>query len=468
MARIVAVCALIICSFTCPAAAQVKQAGPVRTVKLFDFESAEALGSWEPLALPGLKEPAATLELAHTKDPGARGWKITFAGGNWPTVTTTKVQGDWMPYHTFRADLYVSRPGVVGFQALQEKSTREPGWDGSISRWVKTIFAQPGKNEVVAPVHPSDYGAIHPKFGKVVRFEIFMYRPAPGETIYVDNIRLTDEKLPAAKAETQFRVLGTPWTVSGVQELGKKLAKDWKPPLETTVEQIEQEFQKQYVALRREHPRAVLAIFREGQKGFDPTHPEKVYAGWKDAYWSSHGPDGATQERAENFGKAASQEIFMRHRSPLMRCELGSIPAGAKILAAKLVIARANDVYEKERDPRKNPNMWVAEACNRPWEEYEVNAYEYARGKFWKAVGGMQWDGKDPDFLPIYLAYGPGGGKVSAWDFTEAVRFWIEGKHANHGFMLHGDAHDWMSRAHYRESAEVKKRPRLLVIYEPS
>jgi hypothetical protein len=25
--------------------------------------------------------------------------------------------------------------------------------------------------------------------------------------------------------------------------------------------------------------------------GFDAANPTKVFAGWKDAYWSSHGPD---------------------------------------------------------------------------------------------------------------------------------------------------------------------------------
>jgi hypothetical protein len=110
--------------------------------------------------------------------------------------------------------------------------------------------------------------------------------------------------------------------------------------------------------------------------------------------------------------------------------------------------------------------MWVAEPCNRPWEEYEVNAYEYAKDKFWKAIGGMYY-GADPDFLPVYLAHGPSQGKVNTWDFTHAVRFWTDGKHANHGFMLHGNAGDWFPRAHSREATAVKDRPAIWVIYEP-
>jgi len=208
-----------------------------------------------------------------------------------------------------------------------------------------------------------------------------------------------------------------------------------------------------------------LAIFRDGEKGWDPAHPDKEYAGWKDAYWSSHGPDAMTVDRAENFGRSASQEIFMRHRSPLMRVDLSVIPEGSKILAARLMIVRVHTNYDKDRNPEKNPNMWAVEPCNRPWEEHEVNAYEYAKDKFWKAYGGMHW-GDDPDFLPVYLAHGPGGTKVNTWDFVEAVRFWTDGSHPNHGFMLHGDAFDWMGRAHYREAANRHDRPAVFVVYE--
>jgi hypothetical protein len=228
---------------------------------------------------------------------------------------------------------------------------------------------------------------------------------------------------------------------------------------------VEAVFKAHYAALKKDHPKAALAIFRDGEKSFDPVHPDKVYDGWRDAYWTSHGPDGMHEERATNYGKHSGQEIFMRHRSPLMQVDLSSIPKGAEIFAAKFLVVRRNKDYGKENHPFQ-PNMWVAEACNRPWVETEVNAFEYARGKFWHAIGGMHWNGSDPDFLPLYLAHGPSGGKVSTWDFSQAVRYWTDGKHANHGFMLHGDSKDYI-QAWYREAPNVKDRPALLVIYEP-
>jgi hypothetical protein len=56
---------------------------------------------------------------------------------------------------------------------------------------------------------------------------------------------------------------------------------------------------------------------------------------------------------------------------------------------------------------------------------------------------------------------------VSSWDFTEAVKFWTDGRHPNHGFMLHGDSFHYMGRTHCRESKEVRSRPAILVVYEP-
>jgi len=57
----------------------------------------------------------------------------------------------------------------------------------------------------------------------------------------------------------------------------------------------------------------------------------------------------------------------------------------------------------------------------------------------------MAW-ADDPDFLPEFLAYGPGQGKVNWWDFTEAIRLWMNGKHPNHGCMLHGDSMNGYNR----------------------
>jgi hypothetical protein len=442
---------------------------------LFDFEEAADLDAWANLEPPDakVKEPAARLERSTDKaTSGKHSLKITFGGGTWPTLTTKSVPADWDGWHTLKADVAVSRPCVVGFTVLQERSRPGDGYEEAVSRWTRTFFLKAGANQVSAALRPDSGNALDPKRGKVVRFEIFMYNPHADEAIYLDNIRLskTKEEQPAAKVS--FTVAGTDWTLPGVNAsgvlsagavsaLGKKLDADWTKPEPRTVAQLEKEFTAQYGELKKKHPRAVLAILRNGEKGYDPEQPDKVYAGWKEAYFSSHGPDGLYRVRAENQSRAETHEIFMRHRSPLMRVDLSSIPRGSEILAAQLIVVRARE----DRDPRKNPTMWVVEPCNRPWEEQEVNAFQYARDKFWTQVGGFHW-GKDPDFLPVFLASGPGRGKVNWWDFTQAVRFWTSGEHPNHGFMLHGDSRDYMT-GYTSKTRDITNRPAVLVIYEP-
>lgn len=434
-------------------------AGPAPREKvLFDFESPDDLRNWSSLKLPATKdaEPAVTIESdKRHATSGRHSLKLTFAGGVWPTVTTALAPADWSAYPTLEADVTVSRECLVGFSVLQEKSIRGGDWEQVISRWTKTVFLKPGTNHVVASLRqPNDY-SVHSRWGKVVRFEVFLYRPNKGESIWVDNVRLTATPIKP-KAATRFTVASTDWEVEGqssanaVIALGKKLKKDWRPAKARTVEEVEADMARRHAELKKKHPKAVLAVLRDG---------------WQDAYFNSHGPDTAFAARAENRGGSATHEVFMRHRSPLMRVDLSSIPKGSNILAAELLIIRAVPKYIDDRDPERKPTMWVVEPCLRPWKEMEVNAFEYARGKFWKDVGGMHW-GDDPDFGTTFLAYGPGQGKVNTWDFTEAVRYWTNGKHANHGFMLHGDSHDYMI-AHTREAKNAKDRPAVLVIYEP-
>jgi hypothetical protein len=442
---------------------------------LFDFEEAADLKMWTNLELPDAKtkEPAATIDRSTDgASSGKHSLKVTFSGGTWPTLTTTRVPADWNAWHTLKADVTATRPCVLGFTVWQERSRPGEGYEEAVSRWTRTTFLKAGENRVVLALRPASGNALDPQRGKVVRFEIFMYQPHKGQTIFIDNIRLSAKKEEPPAAKMRFTVAGTDWALDGVNstgvlsagaviELGKKLQSGWKPTEERTVAELEQDFATRYGDLKKKHPRAVLALFRDGEKGYDASQPEKVYAGWKDAYFSSHGPDGMYRTRAENQSRSETQEIFMRHRSPLMRVDLSSVPLGSNILAAQLTIVRARE----DRDPRKNATMWVVEPCTRPWEEHEVNAFQYAKDKPWKEVGGFHW-ADDPDFLPVYLAYGPGRGKVNWWDFTEAVRFWTSGEHPNHGFMLHGDSRDYMT-GYTRKAKDLKNRPAVMVIYEP-
>src|SRR5258708_21535737 len=107
---------------------------------LYDCELPGDLKGWSNLELPEAKEPAVKIELSteHTSS-GKQSMKLTFAGGQWPTVTTEEVTQDWLRFDTFKADVTVSRRCVVGFTMIQEKSERgNQAWEALISRWTKT------------------------------------------------------------------------------------------------------------------------------------------------------------------------------------------------------------------------------------------------------------------------------------------------------------------------------------------
>ena len=250
--------------------------GPSSMV-LYDFEAKDGLAGWENLVLPGEKEREPAVKMEQVSEHAASGkqsLKLTFAGGNWPTVTTTNVEDAWLRYQTFHADVFAPRACLVGFTVFQEKSQRGEGWDPLISRWTKTALLQKGENHITAALpQPNDY-AIHAKWGKVVRFEIFLYAPHEGESIYIDKISLSSEKLPPP-VETTFTVAGTDIRLTGkssadaVIALGKQFKDKWKPPQSQSVAQVEEQMRASLTELKKTHPRAVLAIFRDGEKGYD-------------------------------------------------------------------------------------------------------------------------------------------------------------------------------------------------------
>jgi hypothetical protein len=93
---------------------------------LFDFEEAADLKAWASLRLPdaNLKKPPARIERSTDKaSSGKHSLKITFGGGSWPTLTTTRVPADWSAWHTLKADVTVNRPCVVGFTVCKSAAS---------------------------------------------------------------------------------------------------------------------------------------------------------------------------------------------------------------------------------------------------------------------------------------------------------------------------------------------------------
>jgi hypothetical protein len=379
------------------------------------------LADQDPSSMPGV--------VTH----GKKCLKITFhggvwPGGTWPGIVNAKlpVCGDWQQYNSIKLDMTTEKPCLAGLRITQRKGPDDFG-----ATWERTVYLQAGKNEVLAYLkHPAGWEPLDAKFGEVVSMVLYMYRPTEGQALYVDNVRLSREKptrnifydplwgpyciygqsmfntadfLKSGKLP-EFRVAGTDLVAADCAALAAKLKDKWTAPAARTLDQVEADFQKKYEETKKKHPKAVLAVFRDGQPSYDPANPEKIYLGWKDAHLDCHSPDGPLPGRENNSGKNETLEVFMRHRALLAQADLSSIPQGSTILAAQLVL---NRVPNASRDATKEPTMWVAEPCMRDWNEYEVNCYQYAAGKLWKAMSGCCYYGDDPDFLPLFIAHGP-------------------------------------------------------------
>ncbi len=425
---------------------------------------------YRPQTPPPAAEPEVKLHL--TSDgatSGKQAMKLTFAGGRMPTISTTSPLDDWRGYKGFAADVTAGRTCIVVFRAMAKTSKYGVSYNDGVSRWEFAARLEAGKNHVIAP--RPEYAAT--LWNGVHTVQIYMYNPREGETITVDNICLLTEKpkatspfndalpVPAGK----YKALGTDLEVKDVNELAEKLKGQWIKPEDKTVEQVEAGIQADYEKIKKDHPKAVLVMLRDGQEGYDLANPDKVFAGWEDAGTPSHLPTSLTLACFANAGKNEEIETCFRNRPGFLRVDLSSIPRNSNVLAARLVVARGLDMG---KNWETKPTMFVAEPCNRPWKEHEINVFEYAHDRFWKEYAGATW-GEDGDCSAVFLAHGPSGGKTCSWDFTQAVKYWLDGQHANEGFILYGSP-NYVDYLHIctRENKVVKNRPGLAVIYEPA
>jgi hypothetical protein len=462
---------------------------------LFDFKDDRSLKGWaqylpEKARVPGHKEPPVKIELARNPEaPERSSLKLTYAGGRFPTVATRSPVEDWTGWRTFKAEVSAPRRCVAAFRVVGLDDERHHGW-------AKLALLEKGRNVVVdyAPAYGQQFGP-QVKKGAATQFEILMYAPHDGESLWVHDVRLATEaprittpyhgdhvrmgdvvrpwaplrELPRVE---KIRVLGLDTPISSVADFGKQMTAKWTPPLDRTVAQVEADFQALHQRLSKDHPRAVAAIFRNGQTGYDPAAPDRVFAGWTCTGTAAHGPNAVQLEIMNNERTPSASdrmEMSLRGRPALLRCDLSSIPRSSNVLAARLLVVRATPV-PKDWDSRRP--YFVAEFCNRPWKESEVNVFEYAKDRFWQELLGMNWHGDDPDFLPLIIAHGPSQQTTSVWDFTEAVKWWTAGKQPNQGFTLNNATYELSLRdgliAYTSRAKDVRLRPAMMVIYEPA
>ncbi|MEI7905144.1 MAG: DNRLRE domain-containing protein [Candidatus Firestonebacteria bacterium] len=440
---------------------------------LFDDPKEES--NWSNIDT-GLKDPPVKIEYSNENTTKSKySLKLTFGGGEFPTVGTKVLPGDILNTKYLCADVTVPRDCVLGFSLFQEKSQEGYSVKVAQTKFIATVFLHKGLNKA-GVLLSHRFNSFTIKNGDVLRFDIFLYHPQKGESIFIDNIRFSSRVPPIAElpwhdrewqseknaTKADFKILNSDKSIKAYRmyTVAATAPKDNFAYFgDKDVAGIQNDMKDKLAELRKQAPDTELAVFRRGDKGFNPASPGKIYENAADAYVNTHGPDGnLIGGRANYYGSGETSELFMDHRSTMYYFDLSSIPAGSKIIDARFVVTRTKE--------GKGGGVFVAIPCNRRWDEKTVNAFEYAYGKCWKELFAFSFTGEDPDFQPLILAGGFSGSKTVAGDFTEAVKFWTDGKNANNGFHFPSDGADYLSGFNSKNKT-VSNRPALFVIYEP-
>src|SRR5262245_1096785 len=165
---------------------------------LFDFAVKAMELDWVPVKLPEVAgdQPAPKVEIIRVPKAKSNSGsdedclQITFDGGDWPTVGTSKLPmlGTWKEFQTLKANLTVDRPSVAYFRIYQGKPDDKP----QQPRWEKTMMLQPGRNEVTLMIRIG-IGSMDAGKGAGTSFIIGMFKPEKGQKLLVSNVRLSPE-----------------------------------------------------------------------------------------------------------------------------------------------------------------------------------------------------------------------------------------------------------------------------------
>ena len=136
----------------------------------------------------------------------------------------------------------------------------------------------------------------------------------------------------------------------------------------------------------------------------------------------------------------------------LLRFNLNSIPAGAKILAATLSLQRESGSGSNE--------PVTAHRITNPWSEDSVT---------WnRRQTGINWDSSGADFDSTVIATTPVGpnNQRYEWDLTSLVQSWVDGSHPNYGVILIAGIPGLVGHRFYTsDEAQLDRRPDLIVTY---
>jgi len=446
----------------------------------FDFNNASVLEriSETKYKLSDGNEPLVKSSLTGENASNILCLKLSFSGGFLPGAHISKVsfKTGRSQHNSLYADVTVAKPMLLGFTFYVKE-------DLDNVSCTKLFSLKKGLNRLQGYIRI-------PPGSPVTSFDIFTLYPSYGDEVFIDNLRLegwppkNDMPMRFNNAlylgQNKFTSLPNYWPklppfevliwerkVKSLYDLVYlEYKKRPKHRYSISAEEYENEFKNLYEKIKSSTPSAILAKFRQGDTGFSPEDNTAIYTGWKDCFINATEPTPSfLYEAKEARGKEKALEIYTSRRSSIFEVDLSSIPKGAKILAARFFIVRSSGLSMKFPDNA----FFVVQPCTKNWVENEVNGLQYANGKPWGEACGMNWDEKDPDFLPVVITHGWGESTTGAIgiDFTTAVRYWVTEDKPNHGFIFYSlEGHYSRMNVHSKEADNVKDRPCLMVIYE--
>ena len=188
----------------------------------------------------------------------------------------------------------------------------------------------------------------------------------------------------------------------------------------------------------------------------DELAPDTSYGGTRDAYIreassnTPHGLETSLQvDGDEPQGSGTDMDI-------LLAWDIGSIPAGATVVAAEMELEVTNP----------STGSYSCYALRRDWDESEVTWNQAAASSAWGAPGAAAGSDRDASVLCTVTAgiAGPLTVPLNAAGIA-AVQAWVDDPAGNHGLVIGNPNTSDGADFHSRESTTKMARPRLNVTY---
>lgn len=214
---------------------------------------------------------------------------------------------------------------------------------------------------------------------------------------------------------------------------------------------------KLYLPLVLRHPPAVfgppsLMVFQQGIQG---------YSGVVDTTLSAWEPEAVLSERSRLSLRYNQQTAETTHMAPLLRFDLGLLPASSQIVSATLMLY----VLELERPEDIRAEVYGLLV---PWRSETANWRQRDTGQLWNRPGA-QGRGSDHMAWRSDSQLINGSGRWVTFDVSALVSSWSARPFSNYGMVILAQAGESGSNLQVdfasSEYGEVSLRPKLTVAY---